>query len=303
MVRFCLSLILISTLTACGGGGGGGGEIVSQPAGLSSGGTGTGNSGGASGGPGGPTPLTTEYTINQTASSISLKTFNDGVHVYRLVDLNGDGDIYVGYLENNLLGNKLLNITSQTNPPAQQNGNEFTVTRQATVDTGEILNLYVAGLSMGVNEYVSRVYVDSADFEDGYMVNGTGVDVTPVQNLTYTGVAEIGEISTAVAENSTPLEKGEFTLTVDFTASGNPMTLSASTENYEFASSDMTINTTTGAFQSNSAGIGTRTGISQNADVFGSLFGTNARGVGGVVRSVTTSPTVFIGAFYGENDS
>ena len=137
MVRFCLSLILISTLTACGGGGGGGGEIVSQPAGLSSGGTGTGNSGGASGGPGGPTPLTTEYTINQTASSISLKTFNDGVHVYRLVDLSGDGDIYVGYLENNLLGNKLLNITSQTNPPAQQNGNEFTVARQATVDTGE----------------------------------------------------------------------------------------------------------------------------------------------------------------------
>ena len=131
------------------------------------------------------------------------------MHVYRLVDLSGDGDIYVGYLENNLLGNKLLNITSQTNPPAQQNGNEFTVTRQATVDTGEILNLYVAGLSMGVNEYVSRVYVDSADFEDGYMVNGTGVDMISVQNLAYTGVAEIGEISTAVAENSTPLEKGD----------------------------------------------------------------------------------------------
>lgn len=103
------------------------------------------------------------------------------------------------------------------------------------MDTGEILNLYVAGLSMGVNEYVSRVYVDSADFEDGYLVNGTGV-------------AEIGEISTAVAENSTPLEKGEFTLTVDFSANGNPMTLSASTESYEFASSDMTINTTTRAF-------------------------------------------------------
>ena len=286
MIRFCSSLILISTLTACGGGGGG--EIVSQPAGLSSGGTSTGNSGGTSGGTGGSTPLPAEYTINQTASSISLKTFNDGVYVYRLVDLSGDGDIYVGYLENNLLGNKLLNITSQTNPPAQQNGNEFTVTRQATVDTGEILNLYVAGLSMGVNEYASRVYVDSADFEDGYLVNGTGVDVIPVQNLTYTGVAEIGEISTAVAENSTPLEKGEFTLTVDFTANGNPMTLSASTENYEFASSDMTINTTTGAFQSNSAGIGTRTGTSQSVDVFGSLFGTNARGVGGVVRSVTT---------------
>lgn len=101
MVRFCLSLVLISALTACGGGGGGG-EIVSQPAGLSSGGTGTGNSGGTgtgnsggtSGGTGGSTPPPTEYTINQTRPSSSLKTFNDGVHVYRLVDLNGDVDIY-----------------------------------------------------------------------------------------------------------------------------------------------------------------------------------------------------------------
>ena len=30
------------------------------------------------------------------------------------------------------------------------------------MDTGETLNLYIAGLSMGVNEYVSRVYVESA---------------------------------------------------------------------------------------------------------------------------------------------
>lgn len=93
------------------------------------------------------------------------------------------------------------------------------------MDTGETLNLYVAGLSVGINEYVSRVYVESADFDDGYMMNGTGVDVIPVQNLTYEGVAEIGQISSAVAENSTPLEKGEFTLTVDFTQSGYPMTL------------------------------------------------------------------------------
>ena len=191
-----------------------------------------------------------------------LKTFTDGVRVYRLVDRAYDGDIYVGYVDNPQLADKLLKITSQTNPAAQQNGNELTVNRDATVDTGETLNLYIAGLSMGVNEYVSRVYVESADFEDGYMVNGTGVDVIPIQNLSYSGVAEIGQISTADAENSTPLE-GTFTLTVDFTANGNPMNLSASTANYQFASSDITINTTTGAFQSNSAGIGTRTGATQ----------------------------------------
>ena len=51
--------------------------------------------------------------------------------------------------------------------------------------------------------------------------------------------------------------------------------------------------------QSNSAGIGTRTGATQSADVFGSLFGTDAKGVGGVVRSQSTSPQAFIGAFYG----
>ena len=221
------------------------------------------------------------------------------MRVYRLVDRADDGDIYVGYVENPQLADKLLKITSQTNPAAQQNGNELTVNRDATVDTGETLNLYIAGLSMGVNEYVSRVYVESADFEDGYIVNGTGVDVIPIQNLSYSGVAEIGQISTAVAENSTPLE-GTFTLTVDFTANGNPMNLSASTANYQFASSDITINTTTGAFQSNSAGIGTRTGATQSADVFGSLFGTNAKGVGGVVRSQSTSPKAFIGAFYGK---
>ena len=303
MVRFCVSLVVMLTLAACGGGGGGGGETVSQPAGSSSGGTSGGSSGGTSGGTGGrtggTTPPPTEYTVTQSTSSTLLKTFTDGVRVYRLVDRVDDGDIYVGYVENAQLADKLLKITSQTNPAAQQDGNEFTVNRQATVDTGETLNLYIAGLSMGVNEYVSRVYVESADFEDGYMVNGTGVDVIPIQNLTYSGVAEIGQISTAVAENSTPLEKGTFTLTVDFTANGNPMNLSASTANYQFASSDMTINTTTGAFQSNSAGIGTRTGATQSADVFGSLFGTDAKGVGGVVRSQSTTPQAFIGAFYG----
>lgn len=302
MVRFCVSSVMMLTLAACGGGGGGGGASVSQPAGSSSGGTSggssSGSSGGASGGTGGGTSGT-EYTVTQSTSSTLLKTVTDGVRVYRLVDRADDGDIYVGYVENAQLADKLLKITSQTNPAAQQNGNEFTVNRQATVDTGETLNLYIAGLSMGVNEYVSRVYVESADFEDGYMVNGTGVDVIPIQNLSYSGVAEIGQISTAVAENSTPLEKGTFTLTVDFTANGNPMNLSASTANYQFASSDMTINTTTGAFQSNSAGIGTRTGETHNADVFGSLFGTDAKGVGGVVRSQPTSPQVFIGAFYG----
>lgn len=167
------------------------------------------------------------------------------------------------------------------------------------MDTGETLNLYVAGLSVGINEYVSRVYVESADFDDGYMMNGTGVDVIPVQNLSYEGVAEIGQISSAVAENSTPLEKGEFTLTVDFTQSGYPMTLSATTDTYQFASTDMSINTTTGAFASNSAGIGLRNGGTQSADIHGSLFGTNAAAVGGVVRSQSTSPQVFIGAFYG----
>lgn len=169
---------MMLTLAACGGGGGGGGATVSQPAGSSSGGTSggssSGSSGGSSGGTGGGTSGT-EYTVTQSTSSTLLTTFTDGARVYRLVDRADDGDIYVGYVENAQLADKLLKITSQTNPAAQQNGNEFTVNREATVDTGETLNLYIAGLSMGVNEYVSRVYVESADFEDGYMVNGTGV--------------------------------------------------------------------------------------------------------------------------------
>jgi hypothetical protein len=135
----------------------------------------------------------------------------------------------------------LLKITSQTNPAAQQNGNEFTVNRQATVDTGETLNLYIAGLSMGVNEYVSRVYVESADFEDGYMVNGTGVDVIPIQNLSYSGVAEIGQISTAVAENSTPLEKG--TIASSLTSQG--MTQSPTLVQASVVASKMMIKPTT----------------------------------------------------------
>ena len=85
------------TLAACGGGGGGGGETVSQPAGSSSGGTSgggsSGSSGGTSGGTGGSTagatPPPTEYTVTQSTSSSLLKTFTDGVRVYRLV--NGTG--------------------------------------------------------------------------------------------------------------------------------------------------------------------------------------------------------------------
>ena len=140
MVRFCVSLVTILTLAACGGGGGGGGEAVSQPAGSSSGGTSGGSSGGNSGGTGGSTggttPPPTEYTVTQSTSSTLLKTFTDGVRVYRLVDRVDDGDIYVGYVENAQLADKLLKITSQTNPAAQQDGNEFTVNRQAIVDTG-----------------------------------------------------------------------------------------------------------------------------------------------------------------------
>ena len=58
----------------------------------------------------------TEYTVTQSTSSSLLKTFTDGVRVYRLVDRADDGDIYVGYVENAQLADKLLKITSQTNP-------------------------------------------------------------------------------------------------------------------------------------------------------------------------------------------
>ena len=130
MVRFYLSviLILIFALAACGGGGGGG-ETVSQPAGSSSNGSSGGSSGGQTGGNGGPTPSPTQFTVTQSIASTLVATTSDGVDVYRLVDLAGDGDIYVGYVEDSQLANKLLNITSQTNSPAQQNGNEFSVTR------------------------------------------------------------------------------------------------------------------------------------------------------------------------------
>lgn len=125
---------------------------MSQPAGSSSNGSFGGSSGGQTGGNGGPTPSPTQFTVTQSIASTLVATTSDGVDVYRLVDLAGNGDIYVGYVEDSQLANKLLNITSQTNSPAQQNGNEFSVTRQATADTGETLNLYVAGLSVGIDD-------------------------------------------------------------------------------------------------------------------------------------------------------
>ena len=104
---------MMLTLAACGGGGG---ETVSQPAGSSSGGTSGGSSSGSSGGTsggtggstGGTTPPPTEYTVTQSTSSSLLKTFTDGLRVYRLVDRADYGDIYVGYVENAQLANKLL---------------------------------------------------------------------------------------------------------------------------------------------------------------------------------------------------
>ena len=95
MVRFCLSVILIFALAACGGGG----ETVSQPAGSSSNGSSGGSSGGQTGGNGGPTPSPTQFTVTQPTASTLVATTSDGVGVYRLVDLAGDGDIYVGYLQ------------------------------------------------------------------------------------------------------------------------------------------------------------------------------------------------------------
>ena len=140
MVRFCVSLVMMLTLAACGGGCGGGGETVSQPAGSSLGGTSGGSTGGTSSGTGGgtsgTTPPPTEYTVTQSTSSSLLKTFTDGVRVYRLVDRADDGDIYVGYVENAQLADKLLKITSQTNPAAQQDGND-TIFGQDDEDTLE----------------------------------------------------------------------------------------------------------------------------------------------------------------------
>lgn len=277
------SVCVLSGLILSGCGGGGGGELT--------------GAGGA------PTITTTPTNVSTTISSIpsqQLASFGDGASAERFV--SSDGLLYTGIFDDPLLKSVIENeayTVSGTPTSGSANGvNYQTISATQTSDAAQ-LDIYVNGIFLANNETVSIALIKSSSY--GYALVSVGTQLTsiPASAVSYNGNASVIEVASNGAVTS---ENGQFTLSINL-ANANPVgTLSTSgMSTFQFASGNVALDKNTGNLTSPAGvSIGRINGTQQTANLFGSLYGTDARGVAGVIRSTGNTPATYIGTFYGK---
>jgi hypothetical protein len=148
------------------------------------------------------------------------------------------------------------------------------------------------------NETVSIALTKSSPY--GYALVSVGPQLTsiPASVVSYNGNASVIEVASNGAVTS---ENGQFTLSINL-ANANPVgTLSTSgMSTFQFASGNVALGETGNLTSPAGVSIGRINGTQQTANLFGSLYGTDARGVAGVIRSTGNTPATYIGTFYGK---
>ena len=175
-------------------------------------------------------------------------------------------------------------------------GDRFYVERVATSSEGEDVLIHVAGLDLtaDVSEYSSRLYIEIEGGHKGYLISGTPVEILPTAQVTYSGFIEI-----IVVDGATTRQEGNFELDIDFDKAVPSGVLSASTQDYAFAASDIQVDPKTAEFTAGSAVIGPK-GHEVAGAIYGAFAGTEGQGVAGVIASTGNASVGYLGTFIGK---
>ena len=175
-------------------------------------------------------------------------------------------------------------------------GDRFYVERVATSSEGEDVLIHVAGLDLtaDVSEYSSRLYIEIEGGHKGYLISGTPVEILPTAQVTYSGFIEI-----IVVDGATTRQEGNFELDIDFDKAVPSGVLSASTQDYAFAASDIQVDQKTAEFTAGSAVIGPK-GHEVAGAIYGTFAGTEGQGAAGVIASTGNAAVGYLGTFIGK---
>ena len=175
-------------------------------------------------------------------------------------------------------------------------GDRFYVEREATSSEGEDVLINVAGLDLTADglEYASRLYIEIDGGHKGYLISGTPVEILPTAQVTYSGFIEI-----IVVDGATTRQEGNFELDIDFNKAVPSGVLSASTQDYAFAASDIQVDPKTAEFTAGSAVIGPK-GHEVAGAIYGTFAGTEGQGVAGVIASTGNASVGYLGTFIGK---
>lgn len=284
----CALLICVGVLSACGGGGGSAGPDISGP-------------------PPPPTvdPASTTTVAGRISSipSVKLGQFADGATGERFTD--SQQQLFVGLMNNANL-KTILETNNYTVVGTPETGTSNGVSYQQIsakqqTDSAD-LTIYVNGLYLTNSETVSVVLVDSATYGTAILAAGDPPSTLPSQSVTYSGNASIVEIAPqSSGDPRIEAEGGTFSLAINLGATSPVGTVSTSGfSTFQFASSSVELDKSTGSLSSNSVSIGRIAGTQQSGLLIGSLFGSDAEGAAGVIRSSSNTPATYVGTFFGK---
>ena len=248
--------------------------------------------------------LSNSQPQNEVAASVNppvgfrlIETLFDGQSAVRFF-VPSEPAVYTGIVEDQTIASKLDNgsLHDIKDTKSSKVGDRFYVEREATSSEGEDVLINVAGLDLTADglEYASCLYIEIDGGHKGYLISGTPVEILPTAQVTYSGFIEI-----IVVDGATTRQEGNFELDIDFNKAVPSGVLSASTQDYAFAASDIQVDPKTAEFTAGSAVIGPK-GHEVAGAIYGAFAGTEGQGVAGVIASTGNASVGYLGTFIGK---
>ena len=116
----------------------------------------------------------------------------------------------------------------------------------------------------------------------------------PTTQVTYSGFIEI-----IIVDGATTRQEGNFNLDIDFNKGIPSGVLSASTQDYAFAATNIQVDPKTAEFTAGSAVIGPK-GYEVNGMIYGTFAGAEGQGAAGVITSTGNVAVGYLGTFAGK---
>ena len=226
-----------------------------------------------------------------------VQTLFDGQSAVRFF-VPSEPAVYTGIVEDQTIASELYNgsLHDIKDTKSSKVGDRFYLEREALSSQGKDVLINISGLDLSADgaEYASRLYIEIEGGHKGYLISGTPVEVLPKAQVTYSGFIEI-----IVVDGATMRQEGNFELDIDFNKSVPSGVLSASTQDYAFAASDIQVDPKTAEFTAGSAVIGPK-GHEVAGAIYGTFAGTEGQGAAGVIASTGNAAVGYLGTFIGK---
>jgi hypothetical protein len=226
-----------------------------------------------------------------------IETLFDGQSAVRFF-VPSEPAVYTGIVEDQIIASELYNgsLNDIKDIKSSKVGGRFYVEREALSSGGQDVLINVAGLDLTADgsEYASRLYIEIDGGHKGYLISGTPVEVLPTAQVTYSGFIEI-----IIVDGATTRQEGNFNLDIDFNKAIPNGVLSASTQDYAFAATNIQVDPKTAEFTTASAFIGSK-GYEVNGVIYGTFAGAEGQGAAGVITSTGNAAVGYLGTFVGK---